>query len=807
MNGAWSDGISMKKALRHGLPTLLGLLIAPPALALSEGEALNRAAAEVVEVEAELGTVENQVVEPPKNAEERLAIGDMHLRNRDYPTAIAVLNQVLELYRQGKATDSTRADALFLLGESYFHTGQLPSARRHFRTVALEGHREAYNQHAGRSLSRLVDIAMRRGFPDELDFVFEQLSRLGATDSVGAIRYAAGKAHFAAGHYQEAISELRAMPKGSPLAFQAAYLAGVIFTNQTVSDNAPSASQAQLAAVPEVSRRFARAILQFQRVTAMKPETAAQKHIVDLAWLALGRLFYETENPLDAVDAYDKVGRDSPEFARKLFELAWVYVSLKDYSQARHTLEVLEVVAPESLGLAEGALLRADLLLRSKEFPQALRAYEGVTRRFAPAYDQLDAFLQENDDPASFYDSLVEQRLGARTGRLPPVVMDWVREVEDERAFALIDDVTRSRQLTRESRRMARTMGGVLSAPTRARAFPALRAKFQGTLALSNRLAKAKLALAAGLDDAMGAGSGEAGKLQGERRKITSRVLSLPVEIRNFLAREAQAHEKWDETSQTLQQLSLQTDQMRATVNGLRRVLRESDEFGITLSASRRAELTLELRASERDLDVYQKQISELRDAVERGRLQVGFGGSQYEEDERVKQQLSSFVGREMRIAATGESGEAAQEYSRLAMATLARIARAEKRLSTMRGGYEREVAEASGVLLRQVDEEAQKVEADAARLDVLDQLARQLFGELAKRSFMTVREKLGSILLRADVGVAQEAWEVRQSHFDMVQELQRTKAEREQYLNEEYQDVLLDGSPGAPGMNPGVKP
>ncbi len=788
----------MNRAVRRALfLTLAGVSFVARASALSDDEALRRATEEVTVVESELSAVANHAAELPKTADERLALGDMHQRNRDYETAITVLNQVLELYRQGKATDATRADALFMLGESYFKTRQLPSARRHFRTVAKEGHRESYVQHVGRSLSRLVDIAMLRGFPDELDFVFEQLERLGATDADGAIRYAAGKAHFAAGHYQQAISELRAMPKGSPLAFQAAYLAGVIFTNQALTEDAPKASKQQLSSVPQISRRFARAILQFQRVTRMKADTADQKHIVDLAWLALGRIFYETDNPLDAVDAYDKVGRDSPEFARKLFELAWVYVSLKDYVQARHTLEVLEIVAPEGLGLAEGALLRADLMLRSHEFPQALRAYEGVRRRFSPAYDQLDEFLQEHHDPATFYDALVEQRLGVRTGRLPPVVMDWVREVEDERAFALIDDVTRSRQLTVDALRMARTMGGVLSSHARSRAFPELRAKIQGTLALSNRLARAKLLLAEGLDDVAGAASGQMLELQAERRKLGSRIDALPFEIRHFLAREAHAHETWDETSQTLQQLSLQTDQMRATVNGLRRVLRESNEFGITLSAAKRDQLTRELHATERDLDVYQGQIKELRDAVERGRLQVGFGGQRYEEDEAAKRRFASVVQRQFTVAASGEAGEDAKEYAARAAGVLARISRDENQLRKYAGAYAREVGERTGELMRQVDEEAKKVEADSKRLDVLDQQARQLFGELAKRSFVAVREKLASILLRADVGIAQEAWEVRQAHFDRVKDLQRTKAQREQHLNEEYQDVLLDGSLG----------
>src|SRR5690606_1979458 len=144
-----------------------------------------------------------------------------------------------------------------------------------------------------------------------------------------------------------------------------------------------------------VSQRFANAIVQFQRVTQLRPRNEDEQLIVDLAWLALGRIFYETDNPLDAAEAYEKVSQDSPEYVRALFELAWVYINLNDFVQARDTLEVLALVAPDSLGLAEGALLQADLALRAKEFPEALRAYEGVRTRFAPAYERLSEFLEE----------------------------------------------------------------------------------------------------------------------------------------------------------------------------------------------------------------------------------------------------------------------------------------------------------------------------------------------------------------------------------------------------------------------------
>lgn len=763
--------------------------------AAPEDGLLGQAQLAIQQVEAEAVAIAKGKPSKRQTADERLAIGEMLLRNRDPETAIAMFHQVLELYQQGKASEGAHADALFLLGESYFQTRQLPSARRHFRVIAERGAEEAFAGHAGRALSRLVDVAMRRGFEDELDVVFAHLARLGQKDPSGALSYAMGKACVAAERYPEALRALRSVPESSALRFQAEYLQGVVFLRQAQSDKAPKPNPEDLAKVPDSAQPFTLSILQFQRITRLAPETPEALHVVDLSWLALGRIFYETENGLDAVDAYARVGRDSPEFPTSLFELAWVYVSLEDYEQARNTLEVLEVVAPESLGLAEGALLRADLMLRAKEYPEALRAYQNVRQRFGPAHEQLSEFLTRERDPAVYYGKLASWRDELQTrSDLPRAVMEWVRELEDERAFALIDDVGRSQQLLRESRRMAQTMAGVLEAPTKARAFPELREQIQRTLALANRLSRSKRELVLGLEALGTPPSAELAQVRRERAGLMQAIGALPVEVRDFLGRESSAHREWDSVSQRLQELSLETDQMRATVNGIRRILREAKDFGLALSEARRAQLTEELLTTEREIDNYQGRIREQREALERGRLQVGFGGPDYEKDHKARRRFDQLVNREFDLASRGQAGDSAAEFARRALTLIGRADRARDRLEQLNADYEQNVAAQAQQMLDLVRQEAIQVDRGSTALDGLDQQARSLFGELARNSFVVVQEKLGSLLLRADIGVAQQAWEVRQAHFDSVRELQRLRARNEQELTEEFQEVSHAG-------------
>src|ERR1041384_3482330 len=109
------------------------LALSGSAFALSASEAQGRATLAVQGVESSMTSAppdSKLIVKPPTPAE-RVAAGDMLLRNKDYDRAIEALSKVLELYRQGKATEAAYADASLLLGEAYMSTKQYLSARRH----------------------------------------------------------------------------------------------------------------------------------------------------------------------------------------------------------------------------------------------------------------------------------------------------------------------------------------------------------------------------------------------------------------------------------------------------------------------------------------------------------------------------------------------------------------------------------------------------------------------------------------------------------------------------------------------------
>jgi hypothetical protein len=78
-------------------------------------------------------------------------------------------------------------------------------------------------------------------------------------------------------------------------------------------------------------------------------------------------------------------------------------------------------------------------------------------------------------------------------------------------------------------------------------------------------------------------------------------------------------------------------------------------------------------------------------------------------------------------------------------------------------------------------------------RLEELDQQARLVVGEVAMRNFGLVRDRLRNIVLRADVGITEEAWEVREEQMTRVKNLRVERAREDRTLKEELEEVLDD--------------
>lgn len=799
----------MRSRLAPVLAGLAGLwatgLFAPgDALALDSETALRNASQQIGSVSTGIGAIQ-QAVQKSRSEErspaQRIADAVLLMGSKDYPRASHVLNEVVDKYPDHP---TAYADALSLLGETYFRSKQYLSSRRVFKQIVDKGSDPRFASYQEKALARLVDVALRTKDYTSLDEIFASMNKVAPASVGSGLAYARGKGLFAKKDFGGAKAALGTVDDKSEYAHQARYMLGLIAVKEaTPAALAAAAAGPDEASAPVPPARYAAAIDLFNRAAQLPPDSAEHRRVIDLSWLAIGRLLYETDQFTRAVQAYNHVDRSSPEFGTMLYELAWVYVRLGDVDRAQRALEVLAVAEPNSQNIADGSLLRADLMLRAGQFDKSLKIYEGVRGIYDPMKAKVDAFLGSTSDPAVYYDKLSQEQLEAldSSSILPPLAVQWAREAEDgPAAFAVIDDVSQCRELIKESNELIERLNAVLSSPNRVRAFPELRAGEEKALTLLNQIGLARLSLGQGMDDVDGGPlSGEIGSWRAKRRSLEKRLALLPANEGDFQNRDEQALKQWNAASQGIQRLNLQVDTLQATVNGLRRVLREGPQSGVVRDPASVARFEEELKQNEHDLTLYKRQMDELHKMVNAGRVQVGFGDQRFVEDEQIRKEYRDALGKEVELAAVGQGGGPLQAYGQKLAPVLRSAEAADLQIEAALRELEAAVQKKSVALQETVARETTAMVGFQVKLDELDHQARQVVGEVAMRNFGLVRDRLKNIVLRADVGITEEAWEVREEQRTRVRNLQVDRAREDRVLKEELNEVLDDNGEPEP--------
>ncbi len=723
--------------------------------------------------------------------EQRLANGEVLLRLKQYDAAVTTLTEVTEGYPDTRAFP----DALWLRSEAFYNDHQYLAARRDLRKLVDRSADPRFTSYQGRALSRLIDVSIRIGDVGSLDDIFAKLSQIPPSQVDEALQYARGKAHYFRKEFAQAETAFKSIPVAGLYGHQARYFQGLVALRQAqpVEGSKPG----------EVRYNYKPAIEVFRTLTEMTVDSPDNRHVVDLGWMAIARLLYETDQFEQAADAYGHIDRSSPEFATMLYEVAWVYVRAGDVIRAERALEVLSVSDPNASFIGDGALLRADLLLRKGSFAKALEIYEGVRAKFEPMHQKVDTFLSATrGNLQAFYEKLSSQQMDAlqQSDELPPLALRWAREGENgERAFAILEDVARCRKLIKESESLVSKLIALSESSNRVRAFPELLAGEKKAIALINRIAHARLEIAKGLDEEESPTvTGEFEALRNRRRELMKEIEATPVTEADFAFRDQAGTEQWNGASQKLSQSLQEVDQLQAVVNGLRRMLSEDQKRGIQRPPTETERFRMELDTNERELRMFTAQAVELRKQVEIGRAQIGLGDSRFQHDAAVREEFRGLVEREVQLAQSGVAGGNAQRYSGEVATLLANARAAEDRLVAEFNRLDEKVVAKVSELRAKIDAESAKIAGFQGQLNGLDDESRELVGRVAERNFILVGEKLRSIVLRADVGVTEQAWEVREEELARVRQLQMERVREEQVLDEELREVLDDAGESA---------
>jgi len=714
--------------------------------------------------------------------EERLTDGELYLRLEDYLRAAILLTDIVEHY----PTHRAYPEALFLLAESLFFADDYLGAKRRYAQLIDRGAEPAFSPYLQRSLSRLIQIAIHtRDFRD-VDTYFSRLdaipsSTLSITTAYFRAKYlynravpvddAYGAAANTAirgvdqGRLEQARKGFLAIPSGTEFSLRAKYFVGTIHT---------------------LRGEYLDAIAGFRGVLGHEAANEQEQGVLELTYLALGRLYYETEQLEQAVEAYRAVEQTSAQFDEALFELAWTYIRMGDAIQAERALEVLSVAAPDSPLNADGKVLRGDLLARNRRYDEAEVVFDEVRETFGPIRDELSARRSEHPNLQAYFRRVVRENLDDFDidDFLPESARRWIElEGDYERALDVLADLSEAKQLVQETNELADRITAALRAPNRISVFADLRRQRERTTGLRNRAARARVSLIEAESRVRGDRQGGAAGVRARRREVQADVMKMPVDTEDFVDRDMERLSEFRAAERDLQALRVEILGLEARIVASRAGLPAIDPQ----KANRQA-LAEQLAEHEGEIQEYEEQLTWIRRRLEVGRLHVGVGDKRYEADDVERDKFIDLVERERQLAGSGGS-----QFD----AALSRVTALERRLDQRDAELAAVVKRRVSQMLATVDEETTNLRRYRAALGPLEGEAEDVVGAITYLNFNRVHDRFYDLVLRADVGKIDVSWARREDHRVRIDTLTRERARELQALDDEFRDVMDEDQGG----------
>ncbi|MBL8601101.1 MAG: tetratricopeptide repeat protein [Myxococcales bacterium] len=759
--------MSTLKTWRLPIGAALGVLLSS---GVAAGQDLSRVGSDLATLESQAGRFDETLrvasaARRGPEVEERFADAELLYRLRDYSRAAVLFTDIVDNH----ANTPAYPQGLFLLADSLYQAGDRFGARTRFRELLRHAGEPLFRPFVQRALGRLIEIAIRLNNYDGVDEYFRQLGQIAPSEVEAQTTYIRGKFLFLRNppDYEGARAAFESIQARAPIYPQARYFLGVILTAQ---------------------QRYPEAIEAFQRVLQIQPEGSEQQQVLDLAALAVGRLQIERENFDAAIEAYQGVGRASPFFDRALFEQAWAYIKLGDAVRAERALEILAISSPDSPLLPEGKLLWGNLLLRTGRFDRAQQVFEEVRAQFGPIYQRLNQ-ANAAADPQRYFQELVRSNLQVfdASSFIPQEALAWVRhEGTLDDSLRVVSDLNVCRTYVREASDLIDRLNAALNAPSRSHVFQDLSRARQRVWQVANRSLQLRNEVAEALDASADAGNVELQGVISQRRALVAQVGRMPTDDDGLRRRDRQAENELQTLSQTVQRTQQRVDGLEAMAVAIERYLADPAHQAPGLD---RAQLQQELTQQRAAANGYRERIAQLRRMISQARSQIGPGDPRYAHDVELRAQVVDLIRREVDILRN--AGRVTPEVDSL----LRRLDALDTAVNQFDERVNAQVDQRIGAIRQQVVDEERRVANYRDRLGSLEHEAEDVVGNLILRQFRDVQVQFYQIVMRADLGLVDVAWEQREEHNNRARMLAEEQNREISALNDEFTEVT-EGAP-----------
>jgi hypothetical protein len=681
----------------------------------------------------------------------------------------------LMLYDLASKSGPDQETATYYLAESLFHKGDRGGARTYFEQVATN----AASRHYQASLIRLVEIAIALHDTTNVANHLAALDRIAPAGRRAEVPYVRGKFAFFEGKHDEALAYLNDVPKGSSHELQALYYS----------------------ATAHVAKKdLARATELFTDLVARKPKTPNDRRVIELGHLALGRLYYERDQPSKSIDSYLMIDRKSDLFPDALYEVAWVYVKGKQYDKALRALELLALSEPTSQKTPTVRILEGNLRIRKaqlirqaqitgtldanlrdadpgREYDKAAAVFTETHDLYLPSYVALKQ-LENHADPGQYLAQLAGRSAGVfqATTPLPEAAAQYLREEpEVSRIVSVESDLGEVETHIRQAEATITRLEAVIAAADPTAVYPALQSRRARLGQMQDELIKIRAQLA---DRLVKAGGGAATQT---RRSLVQQYQAMPSAEQAFVDRVEAVNGDYDKLEEIAAEVATAIDQTQAMAVALRKYAVDADP---QLPADQQTTITQSLDEAAREAAAIEAELAEAQRELQLGRDLAGVGDEAVQKAREARRALKAAQDAEHRQLA-GAGGD------QKAIALADRAARVADTLAQTEAQIDAAVARGIEQVKVALVQERQQIASMKAELAERSTESREIGATVLAASFKDVKEKFYDIVIRTDVGNIDVAWSQKEDNDDDLKRLNLTKARELKQLSDEFRGVL----------------
>ncbi|MFT3695040.1 MAG: hypothetical protein QM831_18020 [Kofleriaceae bacterium] len=714
----------------------------------------------------------------------RLVDAQVAFQLGDYDQAALILFDLAT-----KATGPDKEVATYYLGESLFQKGDRGASHSYFAEIAAIPTSRYYQA----SLVRLVEIAITQ---HDIEEGQNAIIKLAAGPQTSYMR---GKFAFSQDKYDEALLAFNEVPKGSDYELQALYYSGA--TNVAKKD-------------------LQKATDIFTDLVGRKPKTAGDRRVIELGQLALGRVYYEREQPSKSIDAYLLVDRRSDLFPDALYETAWVYVKSKQFDKALRALELLEQSDPESQRTPTTRILEGNLRIRKAqsirlaqvngtiaqgdtsdpgvEYDKATKIFNETHDLYFPSYQTLSQLVGGNLDAAAFVEQIAGRNTHVfqATPPIPDAAQQWLRDQPDvQRVVEVEEDLGEIYANIVESEDTIAHLEGVLATGDKTTVYPKLAQRRHRIAQIQGDLISIRANLA-DQQEALVTPSGELSQAMATRKQLQQQYGMLGDPEKAYSERVAQTRGGFEAVDNSLTQITGDLDATQAMAVAMRTYMVSAKVEGAVIETTNK-----ELDAAAQEASSIEDELESIRNEAALGKDLAGVGDEGIVAARNLRAQMKTAQDNEQRMldgftAASRDPGKSK---------SLAALGDRSTQLAANLDGTDRTIDASVGQALDEVKailaEEKKNLAAYKQELADQESEARHVGSHVLADSFKEVKDDLYDVIVRTDVGAVDVSWSQKEDTDDDLKRLNLARSRELKQLHDEFKDVLEDTTkkPSAP--------